>query len=192
MLYPFLTYWSLKMDLCEHAFYKPEEKYTPRLYCKIDEKVCIYSKRCLKVDRFVPLEGEKWRECYKYIMEKRKNIPQGSYLVQTTRPHKSGKLYLYVLTEEDKIERILSNFTKLDQEYVYLRKTTTGSYQVGLEPFMITQSKIQPKEEKVTEEPFMNEPEVESKEIEVESKEIESKPKKRTYNKKKKYETERN
>ena len=59
------------MDLCEHAFYKPEEKYTPSLYCKIDDKRCIYSKRCLKVDRFIPLEGEKWRECYKYIMEKR-------------------------------------------------------------------------------------------------------------------------
>lgn len=171
------------MDLCEHAFYKPEEKYTPSLYCKIDDKRCIYSKRCLKVDRFIPLEGEKWRECYKYIMEKRKNIPQGSYLVQTIRPHKSGKLYLYVLTEENKIKKILSNFTKLDQEYVYLRKTAMGSYQVGLEPFVITQSEIQPKEEKVTEEPFMNEPEVESKEIEVESKEIESKPKKRTYNK---------
>lgn len=178
------------MDLCENAFYKPEEKYTPRLYCKIDEKVCIYSKRCLKVDRFIPLEGEKWRECYKYIMEKRKNIPQGSYLVQTTRPHKSGKLYLYVLTDENKIERILSNFKKLDQEYVYLRKTAMGGYQVGLEPFVITQSDIQPKKE--TEE-FMNksEVEIESKEIEVESKEIESKPKKRTYNKKKKYETER-
>ena len=178
------------MDLCEHAFYKPEEKYTPRLYCKIEDKMCIYSKRCLKVDRFVPLEGEKWKECYIYIMEKRKNIPQGSYLVQTTRPHKNGKLYLYVLTEENKIEKILSNFTKLDQEYVYLRKTAMGGYQVGLEPFVITQSDIQPKKE--TEE-FMNKPEVEieSKEIEVESKEIESKPKKRTYNKKKKYETER-
>ena len=46
------------MDLCEHAFYKPEEKYTPSLYCKVDEKRCIYSKRCLKVDRFIPLEGE--------------------------------------------------------------------------------------------------------------------------------------
>lgn len=180
------------MDLCEHAFYKPEEKYTPSLYCRIeDDKRCIYSKRCLKVDRFIPLEGEKWRECYRYIMEKRKNIPKGSYLVQTTRPNKSGKLYLYVLTNEDKIERILSNFTKLDQEYVYLRKTAMGGYQVGLEPFTITQSDVQPeKEEKIEieEEPFMNEPEIEAEEKKVEVKE---KPKKRTYNKKKKYETER-
>lgn len=164
------------MDLCEYAFYKPEEKYTPRLYCKIEDKICIYSKRCLKVDRFIPLEGEKWKECYKYIMEKRKNIPQGSYLVQTTRPHKSGKLYLYVLTDENTVEKILSNFTKLDQEYVYLRKTAMGGYQVGLEPFVITQSTVT---EELT------------NQSEVETKETQNKPKKRTYTKKKKNETER-
>ena len=168
------------MDLCEHAFYKPEEKYTPSLYCKVDEKRCIYSKRCLKVDRFIPLEGEKWRECYKYIMEKRRNIPEGSYLVQVTRPHKSGKLYLYVLVEDNKIERILSNFNKIDQDYVYLKKVNNG-YQVSLTPFKVEiETKVEPKE------------------IVVESKEIEEKPKKRNYNKKKEpkksvkeYETER-
>lgn len=155
------------MDLCEHAFYKPEEKYTPRLYCKIEDKMCIYSKRCLKVDRFIPLEGEKWKECYIYIMEKRKNIPKGSYLVQTTRPHKSGKLYLYVLIEDDKIEKILSNFDKLEQDYVYLRKNATGGYQVSLEPIVITQSDDIDNKEDIVEE------------IEKE------KPKKRNYNKKK-------
>lgn len=155
------------MDLCEHAFYKPEEKYTPRLYCKIEDKMCIYSKRCLKVDRFIPLEGEKWKECYIYIMEKRKNIPKGSYLVQTTRPHKSGKLYLYVLIEDDKIEKILSNFDKLEQDYVYLRKNATGGYQVSLEPIVITQSD-----------------DIDNKEDIVEEVEKE-KPKKRNYNKKK-------
>ena len=158
------------MDLCEHAFYKPEEKYTPSLYCKVDEKRCIYSKRCLKVDRFIPLEGEKWRECYKYIMEKRKNIPEGSYLVQVTRPHKSGKLYLYVLVEDNKIERLLSNFDKIEQEYVYLKKSNNG-YQISLTPF---------KEEVETKEKV-----IETKEIKDETKEIEEKPKKRNYNKKK-------
>lgn len=155
------------MDLCEHAFYKPEEKYTPRLYCKIDDRMCMYSKRCLKVDRYIPLEGEMWKECYIYIMEKRKNIPKGSYLVQTTRPHKSGKLYLYVLVEDDKIEKILSNFDKLEQDYVYLRKNATGGYQVSLEPIVITQSDNIDNKEDIVEE------------VEKE------KPKKRNYNKKK-------
>lgn len=163
------------MDLCEHAFYKPEEKYTPRLYCNISDNYCIYSKRCLKVDRFIPLEGEKWKECYQYIMEKRKNIPKGSYLVQTTRPNKNGNLYLYVLVDDDKIEKISSKFTKLEQDYVYLRKTSMGGYQVGLEPFVVEQSEIQSKNN----DEFMNKPEID--EIETENK-----PKKRTYNKKKK------
>lgn len=172
---------EFNMDLCEHAYYKPEEKYTPRLYCNLEDKMCIYSKRCLKVDRFIPLEGEKWRECYKYIMDKRKNIPQGSYLVQTFRPNKNGKLYLYILTEDDKIEKILTNFEKLEQDYVYLRKTAMGSYQVSLEPFVVTPSMIQKKKEVVE----SKENTVESKESTDESKEIEEKPKKRTYNKKK-------
>ena len=173
------------MVLCEHAFCKPEEKYLPRLYCKIGNTSCIYSKKCLKVDRFVPLEGEKWKECYKYIMEKINNIPKDSYLVQTTKPHKSGKLYLYVLTAENKIERILSNFTKLEQEYVYLRKNEKGEYQVSLKPFAVEQPKV---EEVVAET-------VEKKTIDIE--ETIEKPKKRTYNKKKepkkevKHETER-
>ena len=166
------------MDLCEHAFYKPEEKYTPRLYCKIEDKMCIYSKRCLKVDRFIPLEGEKWRECYKYIMEKRKNIPKGSYLVQTTRPNKNGYLYLYVLVEDDKIEKILSNFKKLEQDYVYLKKTVSGKYLISLEPFKAEKTESQNNSEE-----FMNKPEI--NEV-IETKEIEEKPKKRTYNKKKK------
>lgn len=170
------------MDLCEHAFYKPEEKYTPRLYCKIENKMCIYSKRCLKVDRFIPLEGEKWRECYNYIMEKRKNIPKGSYLVQTTRPNKNGYLYLYILIENDKIERILSNFKKLEQDYVYLKKTVSGKYLISLEPFRAEKTEIQNNDEEL----FMNKPEIDEVAEVIGTKEIEEKQKKRTYNKKKK------
>ena len=62
------------MDLCEHAYYKPEEKYMPYLYCHIDDKRCVYSKKCMKVERFIPLENEMWKECYKFIMNKKKNI----------------------------------------------------------------------------------------------------------------------
>ena len=69
------------MDLCCYAYYKPEERYCPNLWCNLDDKRCIYSKKCLKVDKFIPLEGEKWKECYKFIMEKRKNIPKDSYFV---------------------------------------------------------------------------------------------------------------
>lgn len=122
------------MDLCCYAYYKPEEKYCPNLWCKLGDSRCMYSKKCLKLDKFIPLEGEKWKECYKFIMEKRKHIPEGSYLVQTFRPNRKGNLFLYVATDKG-VERILTDFTELNQEYVYIRKTPNGSYEVSLVPF---------------------------------------------------------
>lgn len=111
------------MDLCEHAYYKPEEKYMPYLYCHIDDKRCVYSKKCMKVERFIPLENEMWKECYKFIMNKRNDIPEGSYFVQTYRPNRAGKLILYVAMG-DTTKKIQSRFTKLDQDYVYIDGNT--------------------------------------------------------------------
>ena len=122
------------MDLCEHAFYKPEEKYMPYLYCNIDDKRCMYSKKCMKVERFVPLENEMWKECYKFIMNKKKNIPLDSYYVQTYRPNNNNQLYLYVVIGE-KVERIQSNLTELNQDYVYLQKKDNG-YDISLTPII--------------------------------------------------------
>ena len=129
------------MDLCKYAYYKSEEKYFPNLYCSIDDKRCMYSKKCLKVEKFVPLENEMWRECYKFIMEKRKSIPKDSYFVQTYRPNRNGKLYLYIVMD-DKVERILSNFTEINQDYVYVKRLSNNEYKVSLVPFV----NIQPKE----------------------------------------------
>ena len=129
------------MDLCKYAYYKSEEKYFPNLYCSIDDKRCMYSKKCLKVEKFVPLENEMWRECYKFIMEKRKSIPKDSYFVQTYRPNRNGKLYLYVVID-DKVERILSNFTEINQDYVYVKRLSNNEYKVSLVPFV----NVQPKE----------------------------------------------
>ena len=111
------------MDLCEHAYYKPEEKYMPYLYCGVDDKRCIYSKKCMKVERFIPLENEMWKECYKFIMNKRNDIPEGSYFVQTYRPNRAGRLILYVAMG-DTTKKIQSRFTKLDQDYVYIDGNT--------------------------------------------------------------------
>ena len=111
------------MDLCKHAYYKPEEKYMPYLYCHIDDKRCVYSKKCMKVERFIPLENEMWKECYKFIMNKRNDIPEGSYFVQTYRPNRAGRLILYVAIG-DTTKKIQSCFTKLDQDYVYIDGNT--------------------------------------------------------------------
>ena len=133
------------MSLCKYAFYKDEEKYYPRLYCKVDNKWCHYVKRCERVERFIPIRDDVWEECGKYIMEEMKNIPKGSYLVQATRPNKQGKLFLYVLIEENKIEKIFSNLTELKQNYIYLRKTN-GIYETSIVPFKEEEEKE--KEEK--------------------------------------------
>ena len=137
------------MSLCKYAFYKQEEKYYPHLYCKTDDKWCPYVKRCQKVEKFIPIEDDVWEECGKYIMEKRKEIPNGSYFVQTSRPNRSGNLLIYVALENKTI-RIETKLKKLEQEYVYLKETKDG-YEVSLEPFK--QEEIVAHVNKVNEEP---------------------------------------
>lgn len=121
------------MSVCEYAFYKDNEKFYPHLYCEVDGKWCHYVKRCEKVEKFIPVKDNVWEECGKYIMEKRKNIPNGSYFVQTSRPNRQGKLFLYVIIN-DKVERLLSDFTEIKQNYVYLKKKNEG-YEISFEPF---------------------------------------------------------
>lgn len=122
------------MSLCEYAFYKDDENFYPHLYCKTDDKWCHYVKRCEKVEKFIPIRDNIWEECGKYIMEKRKNIPKGSYFIQAIRKNKQGKLFLYVLIEDNKIEKIFSNLNEIKQNYIYLRKTN-GIYETSLVPF---------------------------------------------------------
>lgn len=123
---------------CKYEFYDKEETYFPRLYCSIDGKPCIYSKKCNLVEKFIPLDNQ--GECYKMVLEERKNIPSDSYFVQTSRPNKKGLLYLYVEID-DTIVKLSTQLTEINQNYVYLKKVK-DSYEVSLVPF--------PKEEKKT------------------------------------------
>lgn len=116
---------------CKYEYYRDEENYFPRLYCSIDNNYCLYAKKCLKVNKFIPLENQK--ECYKMIQEKQKNIPSGSYYVQSYRPNQKGELYLYVVINE-KVVKISTKFTEINQEYVYLKERASG-FEVSLSPF---------------------------------------------------------
>lgn len=118
--------------MCEFMYYKDGEDYFPRLYCKIDGKYCMYAKRCMKQNRFIA-NDDLWKQCYKMIENKAKNLPINSYYVQSYRPNRSGKLYLYVVIN-DKVEKILSDFTSINQNYVYLKEGLNG-YEVSLTPF---------------------------------------------------------
>ena len=67
------------------------------------------------------------------IQEKQKNIPSGSYYVQSYRPNQKGELYLYVVINE-KVVKIATKFTEINQEYVYLKERASG-FEVSLSPF---------------------------------------------------------
>lgn len=118
--------------MCPYMTYKEDYEYFPRLYCALTDKYCMYSKKCLKENKFVPI-GDLWKECYLYNMEKAKNVPKGSYFIQSYRPNKKGKLYLYVVMD-DKVQKILSDLEEINQDYVYLKETLDG-YIVSTVPF---------------------------------------------------------
>ena len=71
--------------------------------------------------------------------DKIKEIPQGSYYVQSYRPNRSGKLFLYVVIN-DHVEKIPTELTSIDQDYVYLKEGLDG-YEVSLTPFRGTRKK---------------------------------------------------
>ena len=125
--------------MCENMYHENENEYFTRLYCKIDNKLCLYQKKCLMKNRYIPIENNLWKECYKMIEDKIKEIPQGSYYVQSYRPNRSGKLFLYVVIN-DHVEKIPTELTSIDQDYVYLKEGLDG-YEVSLTPFRGTRKK---------------------------------------------------
>ena len=120
--------------------YKDNEKYYPRLYCGVDNVSCIYTKRCQKVEKYIPLENDAWKECYKYNMQIEKDIPNGSYFIKVQRPSKNGKIIIYVVIN-DNVEKITTNFTEINQNYVYVKESIDG-YEVSLTPFNNTKNDV--------------------------------------------------
>lgn len=129
---------------CKHMYYKEDETYYPRLYCKINNKYCIYAKRCENKQKYIP-NDDLWKECYIMIQEEQKNIPIGSKYVQLSRPNKKGNLYLYVVIN-DKVEKISTQLKSINQNYVYIKEGLDGKYEVSLTPF--TTERKQPYQKK--------------------------------------------
>lgn len=109
--------------MCPYAFYKDNETYYPYLYCKLDGKRCLYSKRCQKEEKYIPLDNQ--GECYKMIENIKHNIPTNSFYVQNSRPSPNGT-WLYVEFEGNvvKVEIKIKDYNK---DYVYLKKKSDGS-----------------------------------------------------------------
>ena len=118
--------------MCPYAFYRDNETYYPYLYCKLDGKRCLYSKRCQKEEKYIPLDNQ--GECYKMIENTKYNIPTNSFYVQNSRPSPNGT-WLYVEFEGNvvKVEIKIKDYNK---NYVYLKKKSDGSgVIVSDEPF---------------------------------------------------------
>lgn len=118
---------------CPYQYYIDDKQYLAKLYCKISDRYCIYSKRCDNVHRFIPMDNQE--ECYLYNMEKQKSIPNGSYYIKVKRLNKSkNKVYIYV-DIKGTIVKILTDFDEINQDYVYIKEGDNG-YNVSLTPIV--------------------------------------------------------
>lgn len=111
--------------MCEYAFYKDKERIYPKLYCKLNNKACIYSKFCTKINKYIPREG--MENCY-MLTQKKNDIPQGAYHVRFI-----DKGYLYIDIEEDRVIKIKNTLEGVTN-YIYLKKNDCG-YDISLTPF---------------------------------------------------------
>lgn len=115
---------------CIYQYYKDSEIYYPKLYCKLDDKRCLYSKRCELKEKFIPLGTED--ECYKYNLQKHKDLPEGSYLVVNQRKNKRGTIYAYV--DYNGSNRRIEVAEEILQDYVYI-KEENGELIASTTPF---------------------------------------------------------
>lgn len=147
---------------CPYQYYNDKETYYPNLYCKISGKGCLYRKRCDKVQKYIPIDGDEG--CYILLENTKKSIPQGSYYVRIRKQGANGKYILFVEVGNDVVKEIRTNFTEFNQDYIYLSKDYTL--------YSLT--------------PIVDKPKV----VEVETKEteVETKVEKKTKSKKKKTE----
>ena len=134
--------------MCPYQFYKENEVYYPRLYCKLRDDTassyCIYSKRCDKERKYISLDVDK-NECKYMIIEKRNNIPTGSFFVRTYKLRPNGTYTLYVEIN-GAVEKVNTSFTEFNQNYIYLREEN-GVYTASLTPIVVEKQpqKINPK-----------------------------------------------
>lgn len=109
--------------MCKYSFYEERES-KPQLYCKINNKVCVYSKFCDKQNRYIHREGAD--DCYMALEEEKKKIPSGSYYVRFIR-----KGYAYVEID-NKVVKIKDTLGNIDN-YVYVSEKN-GQYVISLSP----------------------------------------------------------
>ena len=113
---------------CQYGFYKKTETNRPKLYCKITNDLCVYSKLCLKVNKYI--YNDKSEECMIRKENDKKSIPNGAYYVRFI---KNGYAYVelgdtVVKVKCDDLDNIIN--------YIYIQQNNDGTYVGSLTPFM--------------------------------------------------------
>ena len=117
---------------CQYGFYKKTETNRPKLYCKITNDLCVYSKLCLKVNKYI--YNDKSEECMIRKENDKKSIPNGAYYVRFI---KNGYAYVelgdtVVKVKCDDLDNIIN--------YIYIQQNNDGTYIGSLTPFMSSNS----------------------------------------------------
>lgn len=113
---------------CQYGFYKKTETNRPKLYCKITNDLCVYSKLCLKVNKYI--YNDKSEECMIKKENNKKSIPNGAYYVRFI---KNGYAYVelgdtVVKVKCDDLDGIIN--------YIYIQQNNDGAYIGSLTPFV--------------------------------------------------------
>lgn len=127
---------------CSYGFYNPNEHNRPKLYCKITNEMCIYSKLCTKpnIDKYI--FNDKVDECMIKKEEERKTIPNGAYFVRFIK-----KGYAYVEVDNRVIK---VRYGGDDTNYLFIKSNSDGTCEGSVSPFVETTEKRKRKK-KVTE-----------------------------------------
>lgn len=113
---------------CQYGFYKKEETNRPKLYCSITKDLCVYSKLCLKVNKYI--YNDKSEECMIKKENNKKSIPNGAYYVRFIK-----KGYAYVELGDTVIKVKCDNLDNIIN-YIYIQQNDDGTYVGSLTPFV--------------------------------------------------------
>lgn len=116
--------------MCEFAYYKDNNQDMARLKCSLTNGNCPYTRVCYKVRKYV--QQDNYMECPLAHEQAKNNIPVGAYYVSNSRKNKAGKIVIYVEVGGQTL-KFVTDWTELNQTYVYLTKHKDGSYTPRLE-----------------------------------------------------------
>lgn len=112
---------------CSYAYYNDENKPQARIYCKITNTMCMYSRFCVNANKYLPKDKE-MESCVLIMENKRDKIPHGSCYIRFIR---KGFLYIEI---DNNVVKIPNTLKREDIDYVYVRKVN-DKYEVSLQPF---------------------------------------------------------